>query len=699
MRDPKKSRKQLLDEIAALRGRLEQLEDAEGKWKHTEEALRQSERDKSLILGSLSELISYQDTSLKVVWVNKAAGDSVGRSPEELVGRYCYEIWHRRKEPCLNCPVQKSIETGRPQEGEITTPDGRVWYMRGCPVLNEQGEVVGAVEATLDITDRKRAEAALRESEDKYRTLLQNLPQNIFYKDTNSVFVSCNENFAKDLGIESKEIVGKTDYDFYPKALAEKYRSDDRHVMESGRTEECDETYVHGGQEYVIHIVKTPVTNEDGDIVGVLGIFWDITDRKRTDRALEYRRNFEKLIMNISRRFINLSSEQVDEGIEQSLKALGEFIKMDRISVLQFCDDGREANTTHEWCAEGITPQKDNFQNIHTGDYSWWMDKLRRFENIHIPDVEKLPASAKNEKEVLKALSVKSLTIIPMVCNRELAGVVSFESVCKQRVCSEESVAMLTIVSEIFANVLMRKRVQQELDVHYEKMRRAEQLASLGMVSATVAHELNQPLTVMRLFLQQGLRALKEDDVDKIKEVIDDCLSEVTKAASTVDRFRRFARKAAPLYVTEVDLVEVAERVAGLLTAGARRSRLNLSVNVENRPPHIIGNSVELEQMFFVLIQNAIQATDGETQQDIKITISSADNSVQLTFADTCGGIEQKNMDKIFEPFFTTKPANVGTGLGLCILERIVKGHGGSVRVESQEGHGTIFYISLPVGN
>jgi len=86
----KKSRKQLLDEIAALRARLEQLEDAEEKWKHTEEALRQSERDKSLILGSLSELISYQDKSLKVIWANKAAGDSVGRSPEELVGRYCY---------------------------------------------------------------------------------------------------------------------------------------------------------------------------------------------------------------------------------------------------------------------------------------------------------------------------------------------------------------------------------------------------------------------------------------------------------------------------------------------------------------------------------------------------------------------------------------------------------------------------------
>jgi len=375
-------------------------------------------------------------------------------------------------------------------------------------------------------------------------------------------------------------------------------------------------------------------------------------------------------------------------------------MEVDRSYIFQFFDEGRKTNNTHEWCTEGITPQIDNLQNLSVDMVPWWMGRLAKFENIYIPDVEKLPARAKNEKQILRAQSIQSLIVIPMVHNRELIGFVGFDSVRRQRIWSKEGIAMLTIVSEIFTNTLMRRRIQQELDSYYEKMRRAEQLASLGMVSATIAHELNQPLTVIKLFLQLGLRALKDDnDVDKVAEVIDDCLGEITKAASTVDRFRRFARKAAPVYVTEVDLVEVAERVVGLLTEGARRSKLNLSVNVENRPPHIIGNSVELEQMFFVLIQNAIQAADGETRQDMKITISSADNRVQLTFADTCGGIEQENIDKIFEPFFTTKPANVGTGLGLCILERIVKGHSGSVRVESQEGHGTIFYISLPVGN
>jgi PAS domain S-box-containing protein len=255
-------------------------------------------------------------------------------------------------------------------------------------------------------------------------------------------------------------------------------------------------------------------------------------------------------------------------------------------------------------------------------------------------------------------------------------------------------------LANVSRDITERKRIEQDLAASYEKMRRAEQLASLGTLSATIAHELNQPLTVMRLFLQQGLRAHKDDnDGDKVVEVIDDCLSELTKAASIVDRFRRFARKSAPVYIAKVNLVEIANGIVEILAGTARREKLNLSVTVESCPPYIIGNSLELEQMFFVLIQNAIQAADGKTERELIVTISSQGDQLHLTFADTCCGIKEEDKDKIFEPFFTTKPANLGTGLGLCILERIVKRHGGSVRVESQIGRGTIFYICLPIKN
>jgi two-component system sensor histidine kinase/response regulator len=134
--------------------------------KRAEEALRRSEQEKTAILNSMSELMVYQDTERRVLWANKAASESVGLAPGQLVGRHCYEIWHQRDAPCAGCPVVEAYETGRPQETEMTSPDGRVWFVRGNPVRGASGDIIGIVEVTLDITERKRAKDLLRAQRD-----------------------------------------------------------------------------------------------------------------------------------------------------------------------------------------------------------------------------------------------------------------------------------------------------------------------------------------------------------------------------------------------------------------------------------------------------------------------------------------------------------------------------------------------------
>ena len=119
--------------------------------------------------------------------------------------------------------------------------------------------------------------------ENIYRTLLDNLPQSIFLKDGNSVYLSCNENYARALKIKAEEIVGKTDYEFYPTELAEKYRADDKRIMESGKVEEIEEKYIQEGKEFTVQTVKTPIKDEQGNVIGILGVFWDITERKRAE--------------------------------------------------------------------------------------------------------------------------------------------------------------------------------------------------------------------------------------------------------------------------------------------------------------------------------------------------------------------------------------------------------------------------------
>ncbi len=121
-------------------------------------ALARSEKEKRLILEGVSDLVTFQDTELRIHWANKAAGDSVGKRPEELVGKHCYEIWHGRFSPCPNCPVLEAIRTDSYQQGEVTSPDGRVWFIRARPLKDENGKIIGAVETTTEITQQRRAE-------------------------------------------------------------------------------------------------------------------------------------------------------------------------------------------------------------------------------------------------------------------------------------------------------------------------------------------------------------------------------------------------------------------------------------------------------------------------------------------------------------------------------------------------------------
>lgn len=142
---------------------------------------------------------------------------------------------------------------------------------------------------------------ALRESEEKYRTLLENLPQLIFLKDKKSVYISANKNCCKSLGIKPEEIKGKTDFDFFPKELAKKYRKDDRDIIKTGRTKEIIEDYIEKGERKIVQTVKTPVLRDGGKPIGVLGIFWDITERKKVEQETEaQRRKLETYIESIT---------------------------------------------------------------------------------------------------------------------------------------------------------------------------------------------------------------------------------------------------------------------------------------------------------------------------------------------------------------------------------------------------------------
>ena len=144
-------------------------------------------------------------------------------------------------------------------------------------------------------------------------------------------------------------------------------------------------------------------------------------------------------------------------------------------------------------------------------------------------------------------------------------------------------------------------------------------------------------------------------------------------------------------------LAVTARRVMRLLEESARKARVALEVGQLEELPPIQTYEKDIEQVFFSLAQNAIQAADGRKDRCLRVTGTHQDGMVELRFTDDCGGIAPEHRGRLFEPFFTTKRAGEGTGLGLCIVQRIVSQAGGRIRVDSRSGEGTTFFVTLPI--
>lgn len=180
------------------------------KQKNVELTLRKEEKEKSIILESISEHIVYQDLNNRILWTNKAAADSVGLKIHNLIGRKCYKIWPQRDSPCIGCPVIKAVETRNTTSEEIKTPDGRTWLIKGYPVFNEKGKVVAAVEITKEITQIKKAEESLKKTQLKYQELFDSSPYAIFLIDLDGIILDCNAATKNILSYHTlKDIVGK----------------------------------------------------------------------------------------------------------------------------------------------------------------------------------------------------------------------------------------------------------------------------------------------------------------------------------------------------------------------------------------------------------------------------------------------------------------------------------------------------------
>ncbi|MDZ7377933.1 MAG: PAS domain S-box protein [candidate division KSB1 bacterium] len=197
----------------------------------------------------------------------------------------------------------------------------------------------------------------------------------------------------------------------------------------------------------------------------------EISERTRVEQALSERLAFEELIAVLASDFVRLRGEEVDSGINRTLASIGSFAKVDRSYVFCFSEDGSTMSNTHEWVAEGVTPEMQNLQNIPVDVVPWWMKHLRALENIYVPCVAKLPEEAAAEKEILQAQGIQSVIVVPMVSGGELIGFLGFDSVRAQREWPESFIVLLRVVGEMLANAIARKRAEEKIRLAEERYR------------------------------------------------------------------------------------------------------------------------------------------------------------------------------------------------------------------------------------
>jgi PAS domain S-box-containing protein len=265
--------------------------------KLAEQALRESEQRYRRLLDSTTDYIY----TVKIVG-GQAVATSHGPGCQAVTGYSSAEyesdpfLWYRmvceEDRPLVIEQARKGIagEPVTPLDHRIIHKDGSIRWVRSTPVprKDEQGQVISYDGLVSDITARKLAEEQLRHSEALYQSLVESLPQNIFRKDVDGRFTFVNRRFAAALGKPIEGILGRTDADFFPPDLARKYQDDDRAVIKSGQLfETVEEHRTPDGPMRYVHVVKIPVYDRAGGCLGIQGIFWDITEQRRAEQALE----------------------------------------------------------------------------------------------------------------------------------------------------------------------------------------------------------------------------------------------------------------------------------------------------------------------------------------------------------------------------------------------------------------------------
>jgi PAS domain S-box-containing protein len=694
--------------LAALR--LNQEATARGR---LETALRQAEERARLLSEMPFEAIVIHDKGI-ILEANQSFCRMYGVEPSDIVGTSAMDLTAPESRPL----VLQKIAAGdtRSYEAVALRKDGTSFHVElvGKPIVwNGRAARVTAIH---DITERKQAEEALRQysaelesriaertadlncinqqleheiterkqSESLLRKIIDILPDYIFTKDREGRFTLINRSAAQVLGYDNPDaVIGQTDFDHLPREVAQKFYDEEQHLMQTGEPLLNREQLNFYAPNWFV-TTKMPLRDEQGEIVGLVGIARDITERKRVLDAL--RDANDELEQRVAERTAELS--EANASLREQImerERIEEALEVERGLLRTLVD-----NLPH-YVYYKDTQTRFVITNLATAR-GFGMDEV---ELIGKTDRELHPAdlAAQYQAEELAILQTGQ----PLINYEEMMLDENGRPIWLliNKIPVRDKSGQVTGLVGFNINVTERKQIEaQKLELALAK----EKANFLKDFLNNISHDFKTPLSIMNtsLYLLEKsndpeYRSLKVEtlkaQVQQLQEYIQDILT-----ISRLDSLPEMATR--PL-----DINPLIEDIERQFHASAEARHLTVHLLLENNLPPVAADAEELRRALVNLVENAVRYTlDGGS---ITVQTQARGGHVHIDVQDTGIGISEGDLPHIFESFYRADKARAmdtgGTGLGLAIVRRIIEMHGGAISVESTLGAGSTFHITLPM--
>jgi len=746
--------------------------------RQTEETLRESEEKIRSIIEHSNEMFYIHDTSHNLSYVSRMSEKILGYTTEEMMRKWTELATHNPINQKGIEITEKAIETGKRQKPyliELEKKDGTsvLFEIDESPIKDAEGKVVGITGAARDVTERKRAEDALKESEEKYRTILESIEEGYYEVDIAGNFTFFNDSMCRILGYSKDELMGMNNREYMDQENARKVYKEYNRVYNTGKPDkgfDWEFTRKDGNKGHVETSVSL-MKDSEGHPTGFRGILRDVTERKRTEEALrESEERFRILVeespLGISLigkdgryKYINpkfteifgYSLEDIPTGREWFRKAYPdeeyrhqviskwitdlEKLKQGKSRSQAFnvtCKDGSEKiiqfspvtmETGDQFLIyEDITIRKQaEAELIQTKNYlenicNSSIDGITTTD-LHGNIIYASPGSKdtlgydQNEiigkkvyslyenriedaKTIMKELEEKSeLKNHEMKLIRKDGDLIDI-NLSASLLIDEKGDVIGTL--GIYRDITEKKRLEVQLA-------QAQRMESIGTLAGGIAHNFNNLL--MGIQGNASLMLLEADPNHPNYRRLNNIEIMVQSGSKLTSQLLGYAREGR-YEVRPISFNQLVKDTSD--TFDTTRKDIRVHQELYKDLPGIKADQGQIEQVLLNLYVNAADAMPGGGGLFLKtMNITHKDmagkpyepkpgNYVLLTVKDTGVGMDKETRERIFDPFFTTKGLAKGTGLGLTSVYGIIKAHGGYIDVESKKGQGTTFSVYLP---